>query len=360
MLIRTTTLGSQNSMMNYIASGQSRYYELSEEAASGKKLTKPSDDPTGAKNVVNTNTRLNQLSNYTENMKLAQNELDVLDDTLSSLTTSVQNGIDLSTQAANGSYSQKDLNNIKIQIDQTIQNIVDLANTQYNGNYIFSGTSTSTPAYTLTKDAAGNITNINYNGTPSTGEYQRYVTISDGISVTLNTTGDQVFGDYTSTSSTSSAATGTVGSTTTFGTDASGNTTITTVSTVFNSGTSQYDTTTTVGTAKGLLGNLMTVSSALASGNQSKISSTLDSLSNDLDTMTVARTKFAAVTQRFEITQSSIDTSTTQLKSYKSDIEDADLAQVLTDLSAQELALQATQQVTTKLLNGTSLLDYIR
>lgn len=360
MLMRTTTLGTQTTMMNYIASGQSRYYELSEESASGKKLTKPSDDPSGAKNVINANTRLNQLSNYTDNMKLAQNELDVLDDTLSSLTNSVQNGIDLSTQAANGSYSTKDLSNIKIQIDQITQNIVDLANTQYNGNYIFSGTSTSTPAYTVTKDASGNITNITYNGTPSTGEYQRYVTISDGISVTVNTTGDQIFGDYTSTSSTSSAATGTVGTTTTFGVDGAGNTTITTATTVLNGGTGQYDTTTTVGTARGLLGNLMTVSASLAAGNQAQISTTLDKLSNNLDTMTVARTKFAAVTQRFEITQSSIDTSTTQLKSYRSDLQDADLAEVLTDLSAQELALQATQQVTTKLLNQTSLLDYIR
>ena len=314
MQIRTTTLGTQTTMMNYISSGQSRYYHLSEEAASGKKLTNPSDDPSGAKNVINTNTRLNQLSNYTDNMKLAQNELDVLDDTMSSLTSSLQNAIDLSTQAANGSYSQKDLNNIKIQIDQTIQNMVDLANTQYNGNYIFSGTSTGTQAYTLTKDVAGNITDITYNGTPSTGQYQRNVTISDGISVGINTTGDQVFGDYHSVP----APTGT-----------------------------------------GLLGNLMTISNALAAGNQATISANLDNLSNNLDTATVTRTKFASVTQRFEITQSSIDTSTTQLKSYRSDLQDADLAQVLTDLSAQELALQATQQVTTKLLNGTSLLDYL-
>lgn len=315
MQIRTTTLGTQTTMMNYISSGQSRYYQLSEEAASGKKLTKPSDDPSGAKNVINTNTRLNQLSNYTDNMKLAQNELDVLDDTMSSLTTAMQNAIDLSTQAANGSYSQKDLNNIKIQIDQTIQNMVDLANTQYNGNYIFSGTSTGTQAYTLTKDAAGNITDITYNGTPSTGQYQRNVTISDGISVGINTTGDQVFGDY---HSLPAPAHGT-----------------------------------------GLLGNLMTISNALTAGNQATISANLDNLANNLDTVTVTRTKFASVTQRFEITQSSIDTSTTQLKSYRSDLQDADLAEVLTDLSAQELALQATQQVTTKLLNSTSLLDYL-
>lgn len=316
MQIRTTTLGTQTTMMNYISTGQSRYYQLSEEAASGKKLTQPSDNPTGAKNVINTNTRLNQLSNYTDNMKLAQNELDVLDDTMASLTTSLQDAIDLSTQAANGSYSQKDLNNIKIQIDQNIQNMVDLANTQYNGNYIFSGTSTGTQAYTLTKDAAGNITDITYNGTPSTGQYQRYVTIADGVSVEINTTGDQVFGDYHSLPA--------------------------------------------PGSGTGLLGNLMTISNALAAGNQATISANLDNLSNNLDTVTVTRTQFASVTQRFEITQNSIDTSTTQLKSYRSDLQDADLAQVLTDLSAQELALQATQQVTTKLLNGTSLLDYIQ
>ena len=315
MEIRTTNLGTTNSMLNYITTAESKYYALSEEASSGKKLTKPSDDPTGTKTVLNINAKLDQLSSYSDNMKLAQNELDVVDDTYASVTNALQNAKDLATQAANGTYSQSDLNGIKVQINQIIEGVVDLANTQYNGNYLFSGTATSTPAYSVTRDTNGNITDIKYNGTASTGEYERYVQISDGVSVAVNTTGDQVFGASTT-------------------------------------GPPAVHT--------GLMNTLMTLSNALGPvSDSSAISGTLDSFSTDLDTISAARTQEASVTKRFDITGYSIDTATTQLTASKSDLQDADLSTVLSDLATQKLALQATMSVTSELLSGKTLLDYL-
>lgn len=316
MEIRTTNLGTTNSMMNYITTAESKYYALSEEASSGKKLTEPSENPTGAKNVLNINAKLSQLNSYTDNMKLAQNELNVVDDTYASITNAIQNANDLATQAANGSYSQSDLDGIKVQINQIIEGVVDLANTQYNGAYLFSGTATSTPAYSVTRDAAGNITDIKYNGTPSTGEWQRYAQISDGVSVAINATGDQVFGASTA-------------------------------------GPPAVHT--------GLMDTLMNLSNALGPvANRPAISASLDSFSVDSDTVSAARTREASITKRFEITGYSIDTATTQLTASKSDLQDADLSQVLTDLSTQKLALQATMSVTSSLLSGKTLLDYIQ
>lgn len=314
MLIRTTTLGTTNSMLGYIQSGQSRYYELAQQASSGSKLTKPSDDPAAAKSVLGINVKLNQLSSYLQNMSLAQGELDVLDDTLASVADSIQTANDYATQAANGTYNTSDLKTIKTQVDQILENVLDLANTKYNGNYLFSGTATGTPAYSITKDpATGEITAVTYNGTKSGDAYQRYVTISDGVQVVTNTTGDKVFGSYDKASS----------------------------------------------TADGLIGNLVTLSNALSSADTTTIQNSLDKFDTNLDSVLAARTRFAAVTQRFEMTESSINTTVTQLKDYRSNLQDADLASVLTELSAQKTALEATMAITTQLLKGASLLDYM-
>ena len=314
MYVRTTTLGTNLSMLNYIKSGESRYYDLALQASSGSKLAKPSDNPAAAKSVLNMNVQLTQLKSYLDNMSTAQSELDVSDDTLSSLSDSIEKANNYALQAANGTYSTSDLATLKSQIDQITENVVDLANTKYNGNYIFSGTSTTTPPYKIVKNAAGTITSIDYSGTPKTGDYQRRVTISDGTTATINTTGDQVFGSY-------------------------------------NAGT---------GDNTGLLGNLVSLSNALATNDQTAISASITNFETNSDTALSTRTKFAAVTQRFELTTNSINTTITQLTSYKSDLEDADLAPVLTELSAQKTALQATMSITSQLLNGTSLLDYIR
>lgn len=310
MDVRTTNLGTTTTMLNYIMGTESKYYQLAQQASTGKKLSEPSEDPTATKSVLNIRAKLEQLNGYQTNMSYAQNELDVLDGNFSSITKAIQSANDLAMQAGNGTYTQNDLDAIKVQIDQILSGVIDLANTQYNGNYIFSGTATSTQTYT-TDAVTGSIV---YNGTPSTDPYQRYVQIADGISVAVNISGDQVFGSY--------------------------------------------DGTTATGT--GLIGTLKELSNALAAGNATQIRASLDGFQNALDDVSVVRTRFAAVSNRFAMTGDSNETAITQLTASKSGLEDADISEVMTNLATQKLALQATMSVTSDMLSRNSLLDYLR
>lgn len=355
---RVSTLQTSNTMLGYMLSAESKYNELSEEAASGIKINEPSDDPVATKKILKTTTKLNELNTYSDSINNAESEIKTTSSTLDSVSDLVSKSTDYATQAANGTYSADDLKSIKSQVDQILQSVIDYANTDYNGKYVFSGTATATQTYTTTTDGSGNITSINYNGTTG-NDYQRYANISDGVSVGVNVRGNDVFGSYTSTSSTSSSATGTVGVTATFGVDGSGNTTITTVRTVLNSVTGMYDTTTTNGTAIGLTGNLVTLSTALEVNNQTVINSCITKLNNDLTTVTTANTKLASVQNRLEVTSSSIKDTVTNLKSYKSDLQDADLTEVATDLATQQNALEASYSITSQLLSKTTLLDYL-
>lgn len=324
--IRVTTLGTADSMLNYIRNGESRYLELSKESSSQLKVTKPSDDASATKSLLNIKAQMSQLNNYLNNMSLGENELSVLDDSLTSLTALIDSATDYTTQAASGTYSHSNMDNIRVQIDNIIQSVVDVANTNYNGTYIFSGTASLTKPYTTTTDASGNILSVTYNGTLSTHDYKRYLTISDGVSVAVNTTGDQVFGSYRPYS---------------------------------DNGTPLVPGDDIPEDARGVVGTLMKIRNALGNYDQTAVGQGLDGLKTALDTVSVIRTKFASISNRFQITRDSIDTTLTQLKAYKSDLQDADLPKVLSDLAAQQTALQATYSVTTKLLNGVSILDYM-
>lgn len=321
-MFRVTMLGTSQSMLNYILSGESKYYDLSEQSASGLKVSEPSDDPFATKSILDTSAQMSKLNNYLDNMSISQNELNVFDDTMSSLTNLIEKATDLTTQAPNGTYSNENMDYIKIQIDTIIQSVVDLANTKYNGNYIFSGTAAATKTY-VTDPATGNIT---YQGTPSTGSYQRYTTISDGVSVAINTTGEQVFGSYQA---------------------------------FDDNGTQSDPSDDTPEVAVGLLGTLAQISRALGDHDQAAVSARLDGLNDALDTVSATRTKFASISNRFQITEDSINATVTQLKAYKSDLQNADLSEVLSSLTAQQTSLQATYAITSKLMGGSSLLDYL-
>jgi len=311
MNIRTTNMGNTDAMKVAIQEAQARYYKLSEQASSGKRISEPSEDATAAVNILNTTTKLNQVNGYSENMKLAQNGLNVLDDAFASITDALQAANDLATQAANGSCPQDELDNINIQIKQIISNVIDLSNTQFNGNYIFSGTSTGTQTYT--KDTSGNII---YNGDDNTTTVQ----IANGVNEKTNVPGNKIFGSYTA---------------------------------------EQAGPPVVPASGTGILGNLQLLSDALGKGDSTIVRSSLDSIQSNINDVSLQRTTFASITQRFALTINSNDNIAIQLESYRSSLEDVDLAEVLTDLAAQKIALQATMSVTSQLLSQTSLMNYM-
>ncbi|MDD3437257.1 MAG: flagellar hook-associated protein FlgL [Candidatus Gastranaerophilales bacterium] len=322
---RTTTLGTSNSLLNYMRSSTSKYNELSLQASSGYKVTTLSDDPSSTRTLVSISSQLKELNTYLDNMTSAQTELDTLDSTLSSVTDLIQKATDLATQAANGTYSDEDLANIKTQVDEIIKSVVDLANTKYDGKYIFSGTATSTQAYEITYDTDGNIESILYNGTLPASDYERYVTISEGVSVSINANGQSVFGTYTATD---------------------------------DNGTPIDPSDDVAATGSGLLYTLGVLSESLASGDQTAVSSCLTGLGTALDNVSATRTKFAAVSNKFELTQDVINTTITTLKTYQSDLRDTDLSEVMSDLAVQQTALQATYKVFSQ-VSSLSLLDFM-
>jgi len=313
MYLRTTTAATNNSMLDYIMNNQSKYNELSAQASSQKKLNTPSDNPTDAISVLNINKNLSQLNGYVTNMSQSQNELNVLDNSLASLTSNLQRVHDLAVQASNETNTPATLNNIKTEIDQIIQSVKETGNTQYNGSYIFAGTNVGQVPFEDGADGG-----ITYTGTPQDKDYQRYIQISDKVQTAINVSGDKLLGSYDA--------------------DASG--------------------TPPVPTGSGIFKTLYDLSNALGKSDFTAIRSSLDKVQTDIQNTSNERTNFASITNRFDMTKTSIKANVTQLTSFKSSLEDVDLATAMTNLANQELALKATMAVAAKTMQSSSLLDY--
>src|SRR5581483_4341953 len=151
------------------------------ELSSGKKLTKPSDDPFGTSRALSDSSDLAANQQYQTNASDINSWLSASDTALSSVNDDLGRVRDLVLQAANGSMSQTDLDSISTELGQLADSIKSDANTQYAGSYIFSGSQTGTQPFTV-----GGPDTYNGDSTAITRE------LGQGVTMQVNVTGDTV------------------------------------------------------------------------------------------------------------------------------------------------------------------------
>jgi len=177
---------SPNGMMvsnslNDLAMTFSKLTDLQDEAASLKRLRKPSDSPSDTVSAMQLNSSINRNNQYSTNLNDANAWLGAADNALQSIVTQLQTVSSLVVQAANGASDSVAQNAIASRIDSIRQALVGLSNTQYANRPIFGGTAAGTSAY----DASGNYVGIS-------APVMRNVAAGQQVQVNVN--GDQVFG----------------------------------------------------------------------------------------------------------------------------------------------------------------------
>lgn len=166
-------LGSLRDIRSRIADGQSRL-------ASGRRIEKPSDDPIGAAAALQERARLAANARYASNAGAATGYLSAAESALGSVS-------DLLTQArAAGTRGASETNSaLRDEIAQEVESVRDqvltMTRTKFRERYVFSGTATTTAAYSATGVYQGN------DGT---------IPVETGATETtvVNLTGPQAFG----------------------------------------------------------------------------------------------------------------------------------------------------------------------
>lgn len=135
-----------------------------EQLYTGKKISRPSDDPVIAMKGINYRAQLAQVEQFKRNTGEVHNWMDNSDAALDNATKAMHRLRDLAVQAGNAAYGDEELQSIKAEAEQIRADLIDIANTKVNDKYIFNGTDTDTKPVEV--DADGVIIDFHHNATP--------------------------------------------------------------------------------------------------------------------------------------------------------------------------------------------------
>ena len=118
------------------------------QAASEKRINRPSDDPSGMARVLNYRSTLNNIAQYQTNVSTAAGWLKTADSVLSTqVTTSLTRFAELCESAADGSKTAENREEISYELRQIFKQVMQYANQTYEGHHIFAGHKTDSPAF---------------------------------------------------------------------------------------------------------------------------------------------------------------------------------------------------------------------
>jgi len=160
---------------------------LSAELASGVRVNTLSEDSAAAGENVLLLNQIQQDDSFTQTSNLVQGQLQVADSALGSVVSQLTQAITLATSANNGTLNSSNLQSISNQIAGIRDEVQSLANTSYQGQYIFAGGKTAAAPFS-TSNAASPAT-TSYSG----DEDVNYLQTPNGQTIQLNVPGDQIF-----------------------------------------------------------------------------------------------------------------------------------------------------------------------
>ena len=159
--MRITNKIMQNNSLYNINNNKIAEDQLNTMMATGKKITRPSDDPVIAIRALRLRSNVTQLSQYYEkNAKDAESWLDVTADALSTMTSVLTDSVKQATKGANKDLTLDDLDIIVTQLDALAKEYYSTGNADYAGRYIFTGFRTET-ALTFQQRTSADYTDIN-------------------------------------------------------------------------------------------------------------------------------------------------------------------------------------------------------
>ena len=158
--MRITNKIMQNNSLYNINNNKVAEDTLNTMMSTGKKITRPSEDPVIAIRALRLRSNVVQLSQYYEkNAKDAESWLNVTADALSTVTAVLTDCVKQATKGANKDLTLDDLDTIVTQIDSLSKEYYSTGNVDFAGRYVFTGYRTETPL-TFEKKSTADYTDI--------------------------------------------------------------------------------------------------------------------------------------------------------------------------------------------------------
>jgi flagellar hook-associated protein 3 FlgL len=177
--MRITGTDNYQELLRSIQTIRERMQQDQTEITSGSKINQPSDDPSGAADLVRLTSEKSEIAQYTSNAAAGQERLNYTDTVLGSVQDLIQRVITVGDTALSNasSASTTELNGLRDQL-------VSAANTNFQGIAIFGGTVTNSAPYVVQSDGS-----VTYAGNSAAAELQ----VGRGTTLQTGIPGSQVF-----------------------------------------------------------------------------------------------------------------------------------------------------------------------
>jgi flagellar hook-associated protein 3 FlgL len=293
--MRVSTRSSYQGMQERIQRLSEELNKINEKIASGKVINRPSDNPIAVVDSMRLKTSLSQLKQCESNIEYGTSWLTLRESALTQMTDLVTRAQELGVQMASDTQSAETRASAATEIGHLLDQMIVLANTELEGNYIFGGYQTKTTPFS--KTVVGGIETAEYHG--DTNDFQIQIGKDDIVAIGRN------------------------------GQDAL--------------------------MASNLFTTLGTMKKALEENDVDTVRQQLDPLKGVNDTLNDEIADTGAKANRLDMRGTLLGDLTLNLKERLSNVEDADLAEMVTQLNQKQVAYQAALMSSTKVAQMTIL-----
>ncbi|KAA0548322.1 flagellar hook-associated protein 3 [Bacillus sp. BGMRC 2118] len=358
--MRVTQSMLSNNMLRNLSTSYERLGKYQDQLATGKKITRPSDDPVVAMKGMNYRTDLTEVEQFQRNVSEAYSWMENTDSAYDKATAALQRIRELVVQASNDTYEGNQRNSIAVEIKEMTQHLETIANTKMGNKYIFNGSNTTSapinleninlPVSRLNPDGTGYILNFQGKNFTHTGG-TTFVNGTDTIEI-MDPTGAASATMNGTTINLDDVVISRVGASPSEVKD---------VKIELSKGVNITVSSNTENTFNAsLFGDLKKIIANLENGSSgSDIGNSLGKLDNHITSLTSERAEMGARYNRIELIEDRLSSQQIVTSRMMSDNEDAEIEQVITQLTIQESVHRAALGVGAKIVQP-SLLDFLR
>jgi flagellar hook-associated protein 3 FlgL len=295
------------SFLSNLTNTKTRYDEAISQTTSGKKLNYLSDNPSDMSYVLTLRSKIGQIDQFEKNINSAYGYLNTSESALDQVQTLLYSVVSLAEQGASEDNGADERATLADRIDSIRDEILNFANTEIMGKFVFAGSATDTVPFDRAVDTWDAVNQIwipgvvTYNGNSDDIDVQA----DFSVTVTTNIPGDQVF-------------TGPID--------------------VFDD-----------------LSNLIV---ALRNNDTTGIANEISTMNELINQMSENISTIGNRTAHLQQIEGLLKNFRTSIQEKMSSLEDADMAEAVSNLAREEVALQATLQSGSR-IQRYSLMDYL-
>jgi len=307
--MKATQATTYRSLQAFLDRTTNRLQTLQLQAATGKKLNRPSDDPTAISPVLSARTQIQAADRYIETIATGLDRINNMDGYLDGIGNTMIRLKEIAIAGVNGALSLVDMQTYASEVNQLRESLLADVNASVDGKYLFAGFEEKRPPFILNpaydpalyQPADDATWPVIYQGDTGVVEFE----IAPNELITVNLAGDRLM---------------------------QGNVDI--------------------------FGLVTQLERALGANDPAAVAALIDPLEDAANQIRGERSLKGNVGRRLEIAGSQMEKIKIDMESFRSRFEDADILETIIQLQQQEQSFQAALSVTGR-VSSMSILDYI-